>query len=131
MPNPNRPFGMPRTPADIIATAHRAAPFVWRKRVGVNRRLAARQAVRGALNMQKHRLTRMLLAQRKSPPYTAAQRALLREASAGYRNMTWVLLCFNENDADNRQRVKDLTVKALSTIDAMVECERNAGGRHD
>lgn len=121
--NPDRPFGMPTEPVDIIATAHRAAPFVWRKRVGFIRRAAAAHAVRGALQMQRIRLTRLLQARRLQPPYSDDEHLLLRDAASSYRNMVWVHFMFNPADDACRRRAKDLTVGALSITDRMVKMQ--------
>lgn len=124
MRNPDRPFGSPTTPADIIATAHRAAPYVWRKRVGENRRQAAVEAVRGALSMQRNRTIRACCRRRLSPPYTDAERTLLKDAWKRIMVMRWILFFFNPEDAGRRAFNKRETKAALLTLDALVECER-------
>lgn len=115
---------MPSKPEDIISTAHIAAPFVWRKRVGFIKRSAAAQAVRGALNFQRIRVTRMLFALHRKPLFTDDERKLLRAAGDEYRVMVWVHFFFNPSDADCRARAKAKTKTALRVIDALVELEK-------
>ena len=108
----------------MVAAAHVAAPLVWRKHVGLDRRLAAANAVRGALNMQRRRTARALIARRRRPLYAAAESKLLRAALTQYRRVTWVHA--SPDDATWRARIKTDTVTALSIIDALVAAEKTA-----
>jgi len=126
--NPNRPFGNPTTPEGIIARAHRAAPFLWRRRVSEDRLSAARHAVCGALSMQRLRTMRAVLDQHKSPPYTNDEAAVLNAAGVQHRSLLWINLCYNSSAATPEvlERRKCDVEAAMRTLDRLVEIERKA-----
>ena len=125
MPGKDNPNARPSTPAEIIAAAHTAAPLVWRKHVGVDRRSEAAQAVRGALNLSRSRAIDAIRRRNSRPVFSDAESKLLRTAEIQYRRMGWVHFFFRprEPDAARRARCKDDTVTALEIIDALVATE--------
>ena len=130
MPGKSNPRERPSTPAEIVAAAHAAAPLVWRKHVGVDRRSNAAQAVRGALNLTRHRALDAIRRRNSRPVFSDAESDLLRAAEIQHRRMVWVHFFFRprEPDAARRARCKEDTVTALEIIDALVAAEKTAAG---
>jgi len=121
------------TPGEIITAAHVAAPLVWRAAVSDTRRAEATQAVRGALQMQRHRARRALLARRLHPPFSHVENELLKDAARQYRALVWFNFFYNPaaaTAADRADRKARITA-ALVTIERLRAVELAAAPAAD